>query len=99
MPVINYQRNNVKKISSSSSVKRVSYPYGPSLVPGESYIHHQDEPSELWVVEHALGSLSVQVIVYTEDWEEMDAGIVIVNENTVHVVCRPALSGYAVVRK
>ncbi len=86
------------KVSSPSNVKRVNYWTGQP-VPTESYLHHQQEPSGVWVVNHNLGSVTVEVVVYTEDWEEMDAGVVIIDQNTLHILCNPPLSGYAVVRK
>lgn len=86
---------HARPITGETKVRRIVQP-GFS-VPGRHYLHVQDVPSSLWTVSHGLGTLAVVVFVYDEDWQEMDASVVVVDANTVHVVCNPPLSGYAVV--
>lgn len=86
--VRDFQANRVRKVLSSVGIE----------VSERSYIHVQQTPSSLWIVNHNLGTMSVIVTIYDNGWEEFDAGVVVVDENTVHVVCNPPLSGYAVVR-
>lgn len=81
-------RNRVRKILSGVGVE----------VSERSHIHRQETPSSLWIINHNLGTLSVFVTIYDDNWEEFDAGVVVVDSNTLHVLCNPPLSGYAVVR-